>query len=42
VDYPFEKMRDAAGWFDRLDAISESDWTKIARANAERLMNLGR
>lgn len=40
VDYPFEKMREAAGWFDRVDTISENDWTKIARTNAEKLLNL--
>jgi gamma-resorcylate decarboxylase len=42
VDYPFEKMSDAAEWFDGVDTISETDWTKIARTNAERLLNLGR
>ncbi|MEW6665116.1 MAG: amidohydrolase family protein [Thermodesulfobacteriota bacterium] len=41
VDYPFEDMHDAAGWFDRLDTISETDWAKIARTNAEKLLNLG-
>jgi 2,3-dihydroxybenzoate decarboxylase len=40
ADYPFEKMRDAAEWFDGLDAISETDWVKIARSNAETLLNL--
>jgi gamma-resorcylate decarboxylase len=39
VDYPFEKMREAVEWFDRVDAISETDWTKIARTNAEKLLN---
>jgi hypothetical protein len=38
----FEKMLEAAGWFDRLDAIGETDRTKIARTNAESLLNLGR
>ena len=42
VDYPFEKMSDAAGWFDRVDTISETDWIKIARTNAERLLTLVR
>lgn len=40
ADYPFEKMHEAAEWFDRVDAIGESDWAKIARSNAERLLNL--
>lgn len=40
VDYPFEKMKEAVEWFDRLDSISEADWVKIARLNAERLLNL--
>jgi 2,3-dihydroxybenzoate decarboxylase len=44
VDYPFETMSDAAGWFDNLNAthaISETDWVKIARGNAEKLLKLG-
>jgi 2,3-dihydroxybenzoate decarboxylase len=40
VDYPFEEMKDAAEWFDSLDSISETDWVKIARRNAEKLLNL--
>ncbi|MBW1802105.1 MAG: amidohydrolase family protein, partial [Deltaproteobacteria bacterium] len=40
ADHPFEKMSDAAGWFDRVDTISETDWVKIARGNAEKLLNL--
>ena len=40
ADHPFEKMREAAEWFDHLDAISENDWLKIARTNAEKLLNL--
>jgi 2,3-dihydroxybenzoate decarboxylase len=41
VDYPFERMQDAANWFDGTDMVSESDWNKIGRLNAERLMKLG-
>jgi len=43
VDYPFEKMSDAADWFDSLkttSAISETDWVKLARGNAEKLLKL--
>jgi 2,3-dihydroxybenzoate decarboxylase len=40
VDYPFESMKEAAGWFDRVDIISESDWNRIARTNAEKLLKL--
>ena len=40
ADYPFEKLRHAAEWFDRLDSISETDWMKIARTNAEKLLKL--
>jgi len=42
VDYPYEIIAEAAEWFDRVDAISESDWEKIARTNAERLLKLGK
>ena len=40
VDYPFSKMTEASAWFDALDVISESDWNKIARTNAEKLLKL--
>ena len=40
VDYPFEKMEEATAWFDGLDTISETDWVKIARRNAEKLLKL--
>lgn len=40
ADYPFENISEAADWFDRLDAISESDRLKIARGNAETLFRL--
>lgn len=39
-DHPFEKISDAAEWFDSVDTISETDWVKIARTNAEKLLNL--
>jgi predicted TIM-barrel fold metal-dependent hydrolase len=41
VDYPYESMAHAAGWFDAIDTISEADRIKIARGNAERLFGLG-
>ena len=41
VDHPFEKMSEAAEWFDRVDAISETDWVKIARTNVDTLLKLG-
>ncbi len=39
ADYPFEDMREAAAWFDRLE-LDEADLTKIARTNAARLLRL--
>ncbi|ABG95067.1 conserved hypothetical protein [Rhodococcus jostii RHA1] len=33
ADYPFEDMREAAEWFDRLE-INDNDHIKIARTNA--------
>ena len=39
VDYPFEEVADAAGWFDNAE-ISEADRMKIGRTNAQRLFNL--
>ena len=40
ADYPFEKIGEAAEWFDGLDAISEPDRLKIARGNAKALFKL--
>jgi len=40
ADYPFERMTEAAEWFDNLDVISEGDRLKIGRANAEKLLKL--
>jgi gamma-resorcylate decarboxylase len=39
ADYPFEDMREAAAWFDALE-LNETDKTKIARINAQKLMRL--
>jgi len=41
VDFPWERVSDATGWFDQLDSISEPDWERIARTNAEKLLRLG-
>ncbi len=40
ADYPFERMQEAADWFDKVDVISRADWRKIARGNAEKLFGL--
>lgn len=40
ADYPFEKISEAADWFDSLDAISETDRLKIGRTNAEKLFGM--
>lgn len=40
TDYPFETMREASEWFDRVE-LNGTDWRKIARGNAERLLKLG-
>ena len=39
ADHPFERMSDAAGWFDAAP-ISEADRRKIGRTNAERLLRM--
>lgn len=39
TDYPYESMREAAGWFDSA-LISEADRQEIGRGNAERLFAL--
>jgi gamma-resorcylate decarboxylase len=41
VDYPFEEVGEAAGWFDTA-AISEGDRLKIGRLNALELFKLAR
>lgn len=40
VDYPFEEMADAAGWFDGVP-MAPADRDKIAFSNARRLLRLG-
>jgi gamma-resorcylate decarboxylase len=40
VDWPYEQVELAAGWFDNA-AISENDRVKIGRSNAVRLFKLG-
>jgi 2,3-dihydroxybenzoate decarboxylase len=40
ADYPFERMEDAADWFDGTAAISEEEKLAIGRGNAIRLFNL--
>ncbi|MDV7088344.1 amidohydrolase family protein [Rhodococcus opacus] len=39
ADYPFEDMREAADWFDRL-LINDNDHIKIARTNAQALLKI--
>lgn len=39
VDYPYEDLVQAREWFDQA-SISESDRTKIARTNAQKLFRL--
>ena len=39
VDYPYEDVVEAREWFDQA-SISESDRTRIARTNAQKLFRL--
>jgi gamma-resorcylate decarboxylase len=39
VDYPYEDMGEAAGWFDRVP-VAEIDRVKIAYGNAQKLFRL--
>ena len=39
ADYPFEKMDDAANWFDNTP-LSDADRLRIGRTNAIQLFNL--
>jgi 2,3-dihydroxybenzoate decarboxylase len=39
ADYPFEKMDDAAKWFDKTP-LSDADRLRIGRTNAIQLFNL--
>jgi predicted TIM-barrel fold metal-dependent hydrolase len=40
ADYPFEKMEDAADWFDATDVITDEERRAIGRDNAMRLFRL--
>jgi 2,3-dihydroxybenzoate decarboxylase len=40
ADYPFEKMEDAADWFDGTTTISEEEKLQIGRTNAIKLFRL--
>ncbi len=40
ADYPFEKMQDAADWYDSTTTISEQDRLQIGRSNAVKLLKL--
>lgn len=40
ADYPFERMEDAADWYDATDVISNEQRRKIGRTNAIKLFNL--
>jgi predicted TIM-barrel fold metal-dependent hydrolase len=40
ADYPFEKMEDAADWYDNTDVISAEEKIKIGRTNAIALFDL--
>lgn len=40
ADYPFERMEDAAKWYDKTTILSEEDRLKIGRTNAIKLFNL--
>jgi 2,3-dihydroxybenzoate decarboxylase len=39
-DYPFEKMEDAADWYDQTDVISDTQRHEIGRTNAIKLFKL--
>jgi predicted TIM-barrel fold metal-dependent hydrolase len=40
ADYPFEKMEDAADWYDATSVISDEERVKFGRTNAIRLFGL--
>jgi 2,3-dihydroxybenzoate decarboxylase len=40
VDYPFERMEDAANWFDETSTLSEEERLQIGRTNAIKLFDL--
>ena len=39
-DYPFEKMEDAADWYDKTGVIDDEQRRRIGRTNAIRLFKL--
>ena len=39
-DYPFERMQDAADWFDNTSVLSDEERVKVGRTNAARLFKL--
>jgi 2,3-dihydroxybenzoate decarboxylase len=40
ADYPFERMEDAADWYDATDVISDEKRKKLGRTNAIKLLGL--
>jgi 2,3-dihydroxybenzoate decarboxylase len=40
ADYPFERMQDAADWYDATDVVSEEQRRKLGRTNAIKLFDL--
>ena len=40
ADYPFERMEDAADWFDATDVITDEERVQIGRTNASELFKL--
>jgi 2,3-dihydroxybenzoate decarboxylase len=40
ADYPFEKMEDAADWYDSTSVISDEERHRLGRTNAIRLLGL--
>ena len=40
ADYPFERMEEAAEWFDATDIISDEQRQKMGRDNAQNLLGL--
>ena len=40
ADYPFERMEDAAGWYDTTTTLADADRVKIGRSNAIELFKL--
>ena len=40
ADYPFERMEDAAGWYDATDVVTDEERVQIGRTNAIELFKL--